>query len=175
MTPTPQQPQPAESALAARNVTVTLEGDNQIAVRIGDERRTGDTYYLSLDPLNEVEEADPLPGLRCLLQGWLEELTRAKPGDMIHLPFDFSDEFTRWIGCQVTSDEIVAVFGWAEVEGWAIMPSDFSEHSRNLVGFCPDEPLHPQSFYRPRFISLIRRSRAMLQPRRPRRDDPKTD
>ena len=155
---------------AARNVSVTLESDNRVAVRIGDETRTGDTYYLGLDALNDVEDSDPIPALLSLLDGWLAALLRLRDGDLIYLPFDFSDEYTRWVACQASDNELTAVFGWAEVEGWAISPTDFSQYVRDLDDFRADEPIHPQTFYRPRFIGLVRRSQAILRSQRVRPD-----
>ena len=93
-----------------------------------------------------------------MLGAWLQALLAAADGELIYLPFDFSDEYTRWIACQRDGDQLLVVFGWAEVEGWAISPSDFSEYQKDLPGFSPDEPLTVQSFYRPWFISQIRRS-----------------
>ena len=54
------------------------------------------------------------------------------------------------------------VIGWSTIEGWAISPSDLSQHAHGLSGFMPDEPLICQTFYLPRVVSDLRHSRAIL-------------
>jgi hypothetical protein len=141
-----------------QNVAVQLGADNRIVVRFGSEYRPGDSYYLGIDPRSPDHDCTPQTGLQRMLGAWLQALLAAADGELIYLPFDFSDEYTRWIACQRDGDQLLVVFGWAEVEGWAISPSDFSEYQKDLPGFSPDEPLTVQSFYRPWFISQIRRS-----------------
>lgn len=80
-------------------------------------------------------------GLRGLLREWLRHLQSLEDGGLVWLPFDFSDEYTRWLAVQRSGDEVSLVFGWAAVEGWAIDPQHLGELPRTLEGFVPDEPL----------------------------------
>lgn len=141
---------------------LTIISDEQFRVRIGDEVRSGDLYYLGIDPRNVDHNCTVDVGLRRLIDGWIETIAANVEGVIFYLPFDFSDEFTRWLACEKRGSEITVVFGWADVEGWSFSPSDFHEHSRDLMGFLPDEPANPQTFYTPRLLGDLRRSRACL-------------
>ena len=141
---------------------IHITDGEQFEVRIGDETRTGDLYYLGIDPRNKDHDCSSDVGLMRLIDGWIETIVANESGRIFYLPFDFSDEFTRWLACEKSGSEITVVFGWAEVEGWSFSPSDFSEHSRKLTDFRADEPTNPQTFYTPRLLSNLRRSRAMI-------------
>ena len=142
---------------------VTVANGQQFQVQIGDEVRTGDLYYLGIDPRNKDHDCPLDVGLRRLIDGWIETIVANDEGQIFYLPFDFSDEFTRWLACEKSGSEITVVFGWAEVEGWSFSPSDFSEHSRELKDFRPDEPTNPQTIYTPRLLSDLRRSKATVR------------
>lgn len=157
--PSLNQSHTVNAAPQSTHVVVSLDADRRIVVRIGDETRIGDSYYLGIDRESPDHNCSPAVGLRRLLQAWIRELS-SDNGDLIYLPFDFSDEYTRWLACQKIADQILVVFGWAEVEGWAISPSDFSQFARAVPEFNPDEPLHVQQFYLPRFLSQLRQSLA---------------
>ena len=133
-----------------KGVLVSTEGI--CGVQIGEEVRTGDLYYLGIDPRNKDHECSVDVGLVRLINGWIETLLANEGKRIFCLPFDFSDEFTRWLACEKNGNRITVVFGWAEVEGWSFSPSEFSEHSRDLKGFRPDEPTNPQTFYLPRLL-----------------------
>lgn len=150
------------------NVSVKLNADNQIEVRVGTESRVGESYYLGLQPQNEQHEFRPAEGILALLSEWIRLLSEMLDGQQLFLPFDFSDEFTRWITVLRSGREVTILFGWATVEGWAICPGDLSEYAQGLPGFVPDEPIHTQSFYLPKFMSDLRRSFGELsgQPQR---------
>ena len=143
-------------------VDIKITDGGQFHVQVGNETRTGDLYYLGIDPRNQDFDCPASIGLMRLIDGWIETIISSKDGQVFYLPFDFSDEFTRWLACEKSGAEITVVSGWADVEGWAISPSDFSEHSKGLHGFRPDEPVNPQTFYVPRFLSNLRRSRALV-------------
>ncbi len=151
-------------SMASSNLIVDLQisDSQQFRVQIGREVRTGDLYYLGIDPRNRDFDCPTSVGLVRLIDGWIRTIESAAAGRQFYLPFDFSDEFTRWFACEKSNMEITVVGGWADVEGWAISPSDFSEHSECLQGFRPDEPLNPQTFYTPRFLSELRRSRSLI-------------
>ena len=144
------------------SIDISITNGEQFRVQIGNEVRSGDLYYLGIDPRNEDHECSSDIGLMRLIDGWIETIVSNKDNCTFYLPFDFSDESTRWIACEKSALEITVVCGWAEVEGWSFSPSEFSEHSRDLKGFLPDEPVNPQTFYTPRFLSDLRRSKAMI-------------
>ena len=149
---------PSSNLIADIHVT----NGEQFQVRIGDEVRVGDLYYLGIDPRNQDHNCSTDVGLMRLIDGWIETILANEPGRIFYLPFDFSDEFTRWLACEKSGQEITVVFGWAEVEGWSFSPSEFSEHSRDLKGFRPDEPTNPQTFYTPRLLSNLRSCKARI-------------
>jgi hypothetical protein len=131
-----------------RTLSVRLNSGNQIEVCCGSESRCGECYYLSLSESSgdsgagEAASRSALQsGLRGLLQEWIRHLQLLEDGGLLWLPFDFSDEYTRWLAVQRSGDEASLVFGWAPVEGWAINPQDLGELPRHLEGFVPDEPL----------------------------------
>jgi hypothetical protein len=142
-----------------RNLTVRLTSDNQIEVQVGTESRTGECYYLDLRSeidQSQIGSAELAEGVRSLLRGWLNVLTKMSDGDQVFLPFDFSDEYTRWLTVHRSDREAAVVFGWADVEGWAISPTNPDEYSAALPGFQPDDPLYVQTFYLPRLIGDLR-------------------
>jgi hypothetical protein len=145
-----------------RNVSVSLNADNQIEVVVGTESRTGESYYLGLQPNGEAGDFRPVEGTIQLLRMWIRLLVDLPDGQQLFLPFDFSDEYTRWLTLRREFRYVTIVFGWASVEGWAISPSDLSQYANCLPDFMPDEPLHTQTFYLPRVLSNLRHSLAML-------------
>lgn len=137
---------------------VQLTSDDEFLLRLGEETRPGTLYYLGIDPQSAEHDCPPKEGLRRLLTSWLDELIKSRSlTGPCYLPFDFGDESTQWLACEVSGNMVHAVFGWAEVEGWAISPSDISQHARHLPGFTPAEPAFVQSFYLPRLLSDLRR------------------
>jgi len=104
----------------------------------------------------ESGSAELAEGVRELLRGWLSVLMQMSDGEQVFLPFDFSDEYTRWLTVHRRDREATVVFGWADVEGWAISPTNPAEYSKALPGFQPDDPLHVQTFYLPGLIGDLR-------------------
>ena len=152
-------------------ISVTLTPDLRVAVQIGSDIQFGDTYYLGLNPRHAEEPMPVHEGVKVLLKSWLDTLLAAADGSLIYLPFDFADEYTRWIACQRLGSEVSIGFGWAPVEGWSISPSDVSRHSKEVSNFHPDEPLNVHTVYRARFLSRIRHSIATLAPPDDQRSD----
>ncbi|MEZ6123314.1 MAG: hypothetical protein R3C49_09090 [Planctomycetaceae bacterium] len=142
---------------------IRIRNSEQFSVRIGNETRTGDLYYLGIDPRTKDHDCSIEEGLGRLIQGWIDTIVSNAEGRRFYLPFDFSDEFTRWLACEKHDGELTALFGWAAIEGWSFSPSEFSEHSRDLQDFHADEPANPQTFYIPRLLSNLRRSQAMIR------------
>lgn len=145
-----------------RNVTVSLNADNQITVQVGSESRAGESYYLGLQPNSEHHEFRPATGTMQLVTEWIRLLTGLGNEQTLFLPFDFSDEYTRWLHLHREGRNVTIVFGWATVEGWAISPQDLSQYAEALPGFMPDEPLITQTLYLPRVLSDLRSSRELL-------------
>ncbi len=145
-----------------RNVSVTLNADNRIEVRVGSESRAGESYYLGLQPNSEHHEFRPVEGTMQLLGEWIRLLSDLKDGQRLFLPFDFSDEYTRWLALHRDGRNVTIVFGWATVEGWSISPHDLSQFAYGLPNFMPDEPLYTQTFYLPQVLSNLRHSLATL-------------
>ena len=145
-----------------RNVSVSLNADNQIEVCVGTESRAGESYYLGLQPNSEKHEFRPMDGTIQLVSEWIRLLTDLSDGQQLFLPFDFSDEYTRWLTLHREGRDVTIVFGWATAEGWAISPLDLSQYAHSLPGFMPDEPLHTQTFYLPKVLSDLRHSQAIL-------------
>ena len=145
-----------------RNVSVSLNADNQIEVHVGSESRAGESYYLGLHPNSENDDFRPVKGTIQLVGEWIRLLSDLKDGQQLFLPFDFSDEYTRWLTMLREGRDVTVVFGWATVEGWSISPKDLSQYAHSLPNFMPDEPLHTQTFYLPNVLSNLRHSLAIL-------------
>ena len=145
-----------------RNVSVSLNADNQIEVHVGSESRAGESYYLGLHPNSENDDFRPVIGTMQLVGEWIRLLSDLKDGQQLFLPFDFSDEYTRWLTMLREGRDVTVVFGWATVEGWSISPKDLSQYAHSLPNFMPDEPLHTQTFYLPNVLSNLRHSLAIL-------------
>lgn len=146
-----------------RNVSVNLTPDNQIEVRVGSESRAGESYYLGLQPGSDNHEFRPVDGTIQLVGEWIRLLTILNDGEQLFLPFDFADEYTRWLTVHRDGCDVTVVFGWADVEGWSIFPQDLSQYAHGLPNFMPDEPLHTQTFYLPQVLSNLRQSLAILR------------
>lgn len=144
------------------NVSVSLNADNQITVLVGTESRAGESYYLGLQVNSGNLEFRPAEGTRQLLAEWIRLLSELPDGQQLFLPFDFSDEYTRWLTFLRNGREVSIVIGWATVEGWCISPQDLSDYAHGLPDFRPDDPLNPQTFYLPRVLSDLRHSLAVL-------------
>ena len=145
-----------------RNVSVSLNADNQIEVQVGDESRAGESYYLGLQPASENHDFRPATGTMQLVGEWVRLLSKMDDGQQLFLPFDFSDEYTRWLTLHREGRDVTIIFGWATVEGWSISPRDLSQYAYGVPGFMTDEPFLQQTFYLPRVISNLRNCYAIL-------------
>lgn len=142
---------------------VQLTSKDEFRLRLGEATQTGAMYYLGIDPQSPDHDCPPARSLQRLFRAWLQLLldSRGLSGPC-YLPFDFADESTQWLACELSDNMIHAVFGWAEIEGWAISPTDFRQQARHLPEFSPAEPAFVQSFYLPRLLSDLRRVIATL-------------
>ena len=117
---------------------------DDIVLRFGEQSWVCDSYYLALDRelLPEKEDAEKVKVvLRRLLELWLEAIqSMLSEGDTVFLPYDFSDQYTGWLSCQLSGSDVLVSRGWANVEGYSIYPSKVGEHISNLSGFHLDGP-----------------------------------
>lgn len=135
--------------LQMRTLTIRLNSSNQIEVRCGTESRCGECHYLEMgateSPQDISTSAPPRQllesALQRLMREWLSILQSLQIGELVWLPFDFSDETTRWLAVHRTGAEAAVVFGWAPVEGWVIDSANIGELARGLRDFVPDDPL----------------------------------
>lgn len=146
----------------AERLVIRLTDESRFEVSLGDEKRFGDLYYLGLDSGEGEPEVRPEVGLRRLLQSWIDVIAEAEDGARLCLPFDFSDETTRWIHCRRVSSDLHAYFGWAPVEGWSFSPTDFRRYLSGPPGFQPDEHGAVHRIYIPCFLAGIRSAMASL-------------
>jgi hypothetical protein len=102
-----------------------VHGD--LLLRLGAYRHTCDSYYLAIDDTptagSTVEET-----LARLLDQWVQRLRHLAAGAPVFLPFDFSDPCTAWLRVdRLDANRVSIQAGWSSLEGWAIMPSNFSD------------------------------------------------
>lgn len=142
--------------LFSRLIDLQFTSAEEFVLHIGSEQRTGSLYYLGIDPRAPDHNCTPTTGLARLFSGWVKYLLQPDIPNPVFLPFDFADETTQWIACEISDNTIHLVFGWAPVEGWAISPSDFSQYVSSLPDFVPNAPALIQSFYLPRFLNELR-------------------
>lgn len=149
-------------SVSKSTIRLSISSEEQFQVQVGTEVRTGELYYLGIDPQQDDHDCTAAEGLQTLIDSWMAAIESAPVRKIFYLPFDFSDEYTRWLGCEKTDTTITVVCGSAEVEGWSFSPRDFSAHLFDLADFQADEPVNPQTFYTPRFLAGLRSSRAAL-------------
>jgi hypothetical protein len=145
-------------------ISVTVNDEQQVVVQIDGETRQGDVWYLSLqlgaDPTQEVPVATEV---RRLLSVWMECIAQLTPGQVTWLPFDFSDESTRWLACHYDGCDTHLRFGWSSVEGWAVAPFDSAGYSRAGQTFRADDAAADAiRVYRPFLLNQLRKSMQQL-------------
>ncbi len=119
-------------------------GHKDIILRFAGQEWVCDSYYLALDNelLPGVEDERKIQAVLLRLhEQWLEALENLKVGETAYLPYDFSDEYTGWLRCTLTSTGYNIVQGWSSVEGWSFSPSAAGDHLRSLGGFRADGPV----------------------------------
>lgn len=109
-----------------------------LILQFGTERFICDSYYLALDSgvLPGREDSEKVRAVFSrLLKQWLAALDTLADGGTAYLPFDFSDECSRWLSCSRSGDEATVSVGWATVEGWALRPSALDDLTRSPQAF----------------------------------------
>ena len=133
----------------------TEHGD--VEVRVGVWRGRCDSYYFALDhPVGTPSH--PVASFRGLLEGWVEVLGACSDGQTVHLPFDFSDQYTGWLACRRVADAFEVVPGWSNVEGWSIYPSDREGWDRPLDDFTPFDDAEVLSISVAELVQAVRTS-----------------
>lgn len=124
------------------HVTLTFEDNgtahDDLVLRIGDSVWRCDSYYLALDRGLRADDEDASKVqavLRTLLEKWRTAIEDLKDGSTAYLPYDFSDQCTAWLACELNNGELLIRHGWADVEGWSIMPSDPPPPTAKPAGF----------------------------------------
>jgi len=114
-------------------------GHNDLVLTFGSTVKVTDSYYIYLDTHLEGEGLERVrAGLRLLLAQWLEAIRECRGEKAAYLPYDFSDQYTGWVGCSAEGEALVLTLGSADVEGFAIYPSDISAWAHSLASFRPD-------------------------------------
>ena len=93
-----------------------------------------DSYYFALDRNIEPdkENADKIRAvIRELLNQWKLYVSRAKSGEVIYLPFDFSDEYTGCLKCEFENVSVLLTIGYLQFESWLFFPSDISTYVKS--------------------------------------------
>lgn len=97
-----------------------------------------DTYYFVVameEQEIKVDEGVVRQSVVALLKYWIEKVSACDEGAVIHLPFDFSDQYT---GClQVTSkgSNLLLSYGFSLTEGWRVDPLNPSLDFQSVCDF----------------------------------------
>lgn len=116
---------------------------DDLTLRFADKDYVCDSYYLVIDRnlLPGREDAYKIRVvLRSLLAQWRNAVENVADGNNVYLPYDFSDQYTAWLRCSRSGDQVTLYRGWAELEGWAISPSAIGDCINDLPDFRPDGP-----------------------------------
>src|ERR1051325_11478606 len=106
-------------------------GHDDLLLTFGGSVWRCDSYYLGLDGgvLPERTDAAKVRAvLRALLEKWRAAISGLANGDTAYLPYDFSDQCTAWLACELADGALLVRHGWADVEGWSLSPSDPPAH-----------------------------------------------
>jgi hypothetical protein len=128
-----------------------LHGD--LVLEIGGEHWRCDSYFLWCEnPKPDADHAAIVTSvLAKLIDQWVTALCGLVPGSSCFLPYDFSDQFTRWLRCTLEGSDLVVQRGWSEIEGWSFAPSDIGELLANVPDFRSEGPtvsIHRESMLR---------------------------
>jgi hypothetical protein len=116
---------------------------DDLVLRFAGEQWVCDSYYLALDHklLPDREDADKVRAvLRQMLEQWLVAVERLPDAGTVYLPYDFSDQYTGWLACQRSGNEVAVSRGWSDVEGWSFSPSAAGDLLECPRGFRVDGP-----------------------------------
>lgn len=114
---------------------------DDLILQLGERQWRCDSYYLRIDGaiLPESEDAFKVNEvLRRLLAQWYSAVYGLVAGGTCYLPYDFSDEYTGWLRCQADGPILRVQPGWADVNGYAVLPSNVGELLREVPNFRLD-------------------------------------
>lgn len=97
----------------------TLHDD--LILYLGSEEWRCDSYYLAVDEepaTGKVDETMVRSRLCRVLEQWRATIQGLEPGEMAYLPFDYSDQSTRFLRCVRLGDGLEVAAGWTGAEGW---------------------------------------------------------
>ena len=98
---------------------------------------TFDTYYFAL-AIESRENAENVRGAVAeLLQFWIDKIDETKNGETIHLPIDFSDQYTGCLRIKNESDQMTLTYGSSMREGWAVNPLNPEKYYKAINDFRP--------------------------------------
>ncbi len=124
-----------------------------------------DSYYFALDRLIEPEKEDSnkiKKVLTKLLEQWQLYVSRSKSGEIIFLPFDFSDEYTGCLKCEFQNSEVCTTVGYLGFEGWILFPSDISKFVKSSLYFIKSKD-KVLNFGKSEFIRQIKENIKAIQ------------
>jgi hypothetical protein len=107
-------------------------------LRIGEDEWRCDSYYFLIDHGILHEQADSVKVravLARLMDQWRAAIVGLAPQQCVYLPYDFSDQSTLWLRCEMDGDMIIVHRGWSDIEGWSFLPSDVGAHLNQLPSF----------------------------------------
>jgi hypothetical protein len=116
---------------------------DDLVLRLGTREWRCDSYYLAIHRTIEPEREDEAKvriELRRLLEQWREAVAGLTPGGAVFLPYDFSDQSTRFLCCRLRDERVEIVPGWSRMEGWRISPADIKAHLFGMPDFQADGP-----------------------------------
>lgn len=99
---------------------------NDLVLKIGDAPFVVDSYYLALNQqlMPDQEDATKVRAvLRRLLTRWADGVVALSDKGCVYLPYEFSDQFTRWIICRRDGERVLISRGYSTLEGWRLAPS----------------------------------------------------
>lgn len=131
---------------------------NDLVLNVGGLEIESDSYYFALDKniKPESEDADKIKiVIKSLLAQWKNYVSRAKSGEVIYLPFDFSDEYTGCIRCEFQNADVLLTIGYLELQGWSFFPSDISEYVKSSRYFIRSKDL-TMKFEKSAFLKQIK-------------------
>ena len=118
-------------------------GHKDIFLHFAGKTWIADSYYLG-DDNGLPEDSAPAPHtqnvLRGLLQQWAIPVDGLNPPGVAYLPYDFSDQYTAWLRCVRSEEEVAVCWGWAEVEAWSFSPSNPGDLMTGFKGFKAEGP-----------------------------------
>ena len=94
-----------------------------------------DTYYfaIAIEPFENLQ--DIKNAVTKLLMYWREEIQSAKDGQKLHLPIDFSDQYSGCIEAAQKGENLQLRYGYTERGGWNINPIDPGDYSKTVTDF----------------------------------------